>query len=223
MKPIRWISGVVVLVCGVMAMGWMAFAADEIGSVTHVAVWAYGTPPQGTVADLFMADGVVSDEVVETVTDGAVHLRFIDGTEMRLGSSSTMTLDSVVYDPSQGTGEFVVELGTGVFRLITGSMNSEAFALSTPVATIGVRGSDIEIGVDANGTTTVEVNGGEAIVDPKVGDAETTTVAQDSSIEVAVDGTLSDGGAVEDDGLQSASRSRSNNRSNGRDSRSSSD
>lgn len=220
MKAIRLISGTVVLVCGIVAMGWMAFAAGAIGSVTRVDVWAYGTPPQGATAGLFPADSVTSDEVVETVKDGALHLKFLDGTEMRLGASSQMTLDSIVYDPNQGTGEFVVELGTGVFRLITGSMNSEAFSLSTPVATIGVRGSDIEVGVAENGATTVEVNGGEAIITPKVGEAGVTNVAQDSSLHIDVDGTLSEGGAVDDQGLQAGSggRARDSRGASGRDS-----
>ncbi len=209
MRFMRWISGVAVLVSGVTATSWMAFAEGEIGSVTHVDVWAYATPPQADQKDLFMTDRVVSDEVVRTVDGGALHLKFLDGTEMRLGSGSEMTLDNIVYDPNQGTGEFVVELGTGVFRLISGSLNSEAFKLSTPVAAIGIRGSDIEIGVADNGETTVEVNSGIATITPKIGATDLVEVPQGSSLQVALDGALSEGGAIEDPGLQSASSGRS--------------
>ncbi|MBM3585699.1 MAG: hypothetical protein FJX36_15185 [Alphaproteobacteria bacterium] len=101
-------------------------ALAEIGTVQHVAVWAYGTPPQGERLDLFLADDVVAEEVVEMVSGGALHIQFLDGTEFRLGSSSSVTLDSFVYDLATGEGEFAVDLTNGVFRVITGSLSKDS-------------------------------------------------------------------------------------------------
>jgi ferric-dicitrate binding protein FerR (iron transport regulator) len=215
MKSIRRVVASAIAGLVVSAAGWMAFAQGGIGSVQHVEVWAYGTAPQAATEDLFVADEVVSEEVVETVKGGALHLKFVDGTELRLGSSSRLTLDSIVYDPNQGTGEFFVDLAPGAFRIITGAMASESFRLETPVAVIGIRGSDVEIGVADDGVTTVDVNKGIATIDPKAGEAGISEVQPDESAQVAVDGSVSPGGAVDDPGLQDSSAQRSRSKRGG--------
>lgn len=222
MKSIRWTLAFVAAVSALSMAGWVALAEGEVGDVQYVAVWAYGTPPQGQVGDLFQADSVVADEVVETVSDGALHLRFLDGTEMRLGSSSRMTIDSFVYDQDQGTGEFLVDLGTGAFRIISGAIPSEDYQISTPVAVIGIRGSDVEIGVADNGETTVDVNSGTALIRPKVGAGGIVEVQQDAAAQIGIDGAVTDGGVVDDPGLQAASGngSRRNRGGGNKDSRS---
>ena len=57
-----------------------AWTAEEIGNVNLVKVWAYGTPPQTSREPLYRADDVYVDEVVETVENGALHIRFLDST-----------------------------------------------------------------------------------------------------------------------------------------------
>ncbi len=71
---------------------------ERIGDVELVRVWAYGTPVEQSRGDLLVEQAVFSDEVVETVRDGALHLRFADDTAFRLGSNSRAVLDKFVYD-----------------------------------------------------------------------------------------------------------------------------
>ena len=62
-----------------------AQAARVIGNVRLVKLWAPGTPPRGTRGPLYRADDIVADELVETIEVGALHIRFIDDTKLRLG------------------------------------------------------------------------------------------------------------------------------------------
>ena len=183
--------------------GRSAEAAGEIGNVRLVKAWAYGTPPQTERAPLFFADDVVSDERVETVEDGALHIRFLDNTMLRLGSSSRVTLDSFVFDPSTNAGELAVDLGEGVFRFITGKLNNEGFEIRTPVAVIGVRGTDFIVSVAASGLTIVAVLAGTVTVTARGAVVDSATASAGQSVTVSVAGQISTGaaGPIPDAGL----------------------
>ncbi len=141
-----------------------AMAAGEIGNVELIREWAWGTPPEGVKETLYRTDTVVTDERVETIVNGALHLQFLDDTRLRLGSASQVTLDSFVYDPDTRAGEMVLDLGEGVFRFITGKLDKRGIQLRTPVALIGIRGTDLVIHVTADGTTTVYMFRGSCVV-----------------------------------------------------------
>ena len=176
------------------------YAAGEIGNVRLVKVWAYGTPPQAQRAPLYRADDLFADELVETVENGALHIRFLDDTRLRLGSSSRVTLDSFVYDPSTNAGEMVADLGEGVFRFITGKLNKEGFQVRTPVAVIGVRGTDFTVGVGADGTTVVAVAEGSVVVTATVGAGGSASVGAGQVATADVTGQVNVGvGQTPDD------------------------
>ncbi len=179
-------------------------AAGEIGNVHLVKVWAYGTPTDGSQQPLYRADDLFADELVETVEDGALHIRFLDNTKLRLGSASQVTLDSFVYDPSTSAGELVADLGEGVFRFITGKLNNEGIEIRTPVAVIGVRGTDFIVSVAASGLTIVAVLSGIVTVTPRAAGAATTTLTagQGVTIDVAGDVTTGAAGPTDDTGLR---------------------
>ena len=188
--------------------GRSAEAAGEIGAVRLIKVWAYGTAPQAQRAPLYRADDLFANELVETVENGALHVRFLDNTKLRLGSSSRVTLDSFVYDPDTGAGEMVADLGEGVFRFITGKLNKEGFQIRTPVAVIGVRGTDFVVVVAPDGATTVSVleglvevtarGGGGDSADVRVGRAASISAVGRVSLGIAL--PLTDTGLADDGG-----------------------
>ena len=171
-------------------------AAGEIGNVHLVKVWAYGTPTDGAQQPLYRADDLFADELVETVEDGALHIRFLDNTKLRLGSSSVVTLDSFVYDPSTSAGELTADLGEGVFRFITGKLNKEGIEIRTPVAVIGVRGTDFIVSVAPDGATTVSVLEGLIEVTALIGSGAWTSVGVGQAASVSTGGQVSLGVAV---------------------------
>ena len=178
-------------------------AAGEVGNVHLVKVWAYGTPTGGSQQPLYRADDLFADELVETVEDGALHIRFLDNTKLRLGSASKVTLDSFVYDPNTSAGELVADLGEGVFRFITGKLNNEGIEIRTPVAVIGVRGTDFFVSVTAS-LTIVAVLSGIVTVTPRVAGAATTTVTAGQGVTVDAAGAVTVGaaGPIDDTGLR---------------------
>ena len=76
--------------------------AETIGEVELVRVWAYGTAPGSDREDLRRTMAVETDEVVETVKTGELRIVFPDGTSLALGSESTVVLDELVYNGTQG-------------------------------------------------------------------------------------------------------------------------
>ena len=98
-----------------------------------------------------------------------------DRSVFTIGSNARLTIDKFVYDPSRGTGDVAASVAKGAFRFMSGrtlSATGGGAAVSTPVASIGVRGTIIEgvVGEDALATVA-----GEPGV-PAGGDPSTATL-----------------------------------------------
>ncbi|MFZ5792620.1 MAG: FecR family protein [Pseudomonadota bacterium] len=101
---------------------------------------------------------VFSQERVTTPLWGQTALGFHDGTSLQVGPGSEVTLDEFVYDPNQSLTKAVINFNHGLFRFVTGeTTHKEGVTLNTPVATLSIRGTDLIIQVDLDGTTTVSV------------------------------------------------------------------
>jgi hypothetical protein len=146
-------------------------AADgPIGTVAKVAPEAHGTPPGGARAVLGQNDPVVTDETVETSESGALHLRFIDESDLWVGANSELVLDKLVYDPAGAAeGAYAVQLAIGLFRFVTGKLDHGAYEVWTPTAVIGVRGTDFVVSVARSGSTRVTAYDGRLTVRPRLG------------------------------------------------------
>ena len=145
--------------------------SSEIGNVEEVHLALYGTVSGGDSERVYINDGVFADELIETVKKSNAQIRFVDDMDLWLGPSSSLTLDSFIFDPDLGTGEMVAELGRGLFRFVSGQMPRQNVEIFTPVAVIGIRGTDFSVEVAANGTTQVTVYSGAVTVAPRGGGA----------------------------------------------------
>ena len=114
-------------------------------------------PKARTAAPLFARNRVFARERIETVRSGGLQIEFIDGTNLRLGSESDITLDQFVFNTDTETGEMVANIGKGAFRFITGKLSGPGFKVITPTAVIGVRGTDFVVLVAEDGATQVGV------------------------------------------------------------------
>jgi hypothetical protein len=103
-------------------------------------------------------DAVYSQEKVTTPPWGTTALLFHDGTQLQVGPASDVTLDEFVYDPNQTLTSAAIRFNRGLFRFITGeNTRKEGVSLTTPVATLSIRGTDLIINVAFDGSTTVTV------------------------------------------------------------------
>jgi hypothetical protein len=143
-----------------LSAGMTAARADtiSIGDVTQEEYkGALGTI-DATENPLKHQDAVYSMEKVTTPPWGTTALLFRDGTQLQVGQASDVTLDQFVYDPNQTLTSAAIRFNRGVFRFITGeNTRKEGVSLTTPVATLSIRGTDLIIKVDVDGTTTVSV------------------------------------------------------------------
>ena len=112
---------------------------------------------EGSSRLLELHDDIYHNEIIETLDDSAVELKFLDETTLQLGPNSAILLDEFVYDPDPANSSFVVTVVEGAFRFTSGILSSEAYKIKTPVATIGIRGTEIRIAVERTNNTEGEV------------------------------------------------------------------
>ena len=175
-------------VCGGRRAGACAgsAAAEPIGSAELVRIWATSRLPGAAEEAVYVQDDVFVQETLRTAEGGALHVVFADDTELRMGSAATVTLDEFVYDADADLGRMLGSVSRGVARFITGKVDRSAFAIRTPSAAIGVRGTDFSVWVEASGRTTVWVNAGAVTVTPLGGPP--AEVAEGETVAVAPEG-----------------------------------
>jgi hypothetical protein len=106
------------------------------------------------VTRIAKGDGVVRNEVVRTAADSDARLVFRDDTNLSLGPGSTLKLDRTVFDDPKA-GDIAIKLTSGAFRFVTGHSNKEAYEIKTPIVTMGVRGTTLDILVQKRRNTIV--------------------------------------------------------------------
>jgi hypothetical protein len=158
-------------ICAATALllaGASAFAEPQIGGVAQKDyMGATGTRTTASARDLYFNEDVFAGETVATPANGSTKLRFRDRTELQIGANSSVVLDRFVYDPGARTGDAAIKFGKGIFRFVTGDItNKDAVKLTTPTASLTIRGTDLKIFVDADGSTTMQVDEGEAVMTP---------------------------------------------------------
>jgi hypothetical protein len=140
-----------------------AWADSNIGDAQVVVNDVRGAVgPQETV--LRAGIDVFQNEVIRTGPKSASRVLFQDKTNLSVGASSQVTLDRFVYDPDPAKSAVALSIAKGVARFTTGNLPKSSYRISTPTATIGVRGTIITITVADDGTTTVSVDEGVATV-----------------------------------------------------------
>ena len=182
-SPLRAAGALSLAVALVAAGAGTAAGAEAIGRTELVHVWATGRPPGAAERTLYQREDVFAQETLRTVEGGALHVRFRDSTELRLGSAATVTLDEFVYDPAAGASKMVGSVSRGIARFVTGRIDPNAFAIRTPVAVIGVRGTDFSIWVEASGRTTIWVNEGAVSIAPQGGGPALAAAGETVSVE----------------------------------------
>ena len=155
----------------VLGLFGTAHAQGRIGVTQSIQNNPTGKPPGGVDRVLRVGTDVQANEIISTTDNDRAHLVFLDGTTLTIGPSSSMTIDKFVYDPTTQKGELAVNATKGVFRIIGGRISkTSTIAVTTPSATMGIRGGIAVFGVtvpsatDAGGTTSILVYGNSLTV-----------------------------------------------------------
>ena len=112
-------------------------------------------------------EAVEVGQAIVTGTNGHVHIRFNDDAFVSVRPNSVLKIERYVYDasePKNNQVKFTLEKGTS--RLITGKAgqaNKQGFRLNTPVAAIGIRGTDFIVQADGENARVAVQQGGVTI------------------------------------------------------------
>ena len=118
----------------------------SIGEVSSVTGSAEAKRLDGSVFELSNGDPVFQGDTISVDQTGAVGLIFLDKSTLSLSEGGKMVLDELVYDPSTGNGSMAVDMVEGAFSFVSGEIaktGPDAMKVSTPVATIGIRGTTV--------------------------------------------------------------------------------
>lgn len=127
----------------------------------------------GSGEPIYMGDQIA------TGAGGGLQVMLLDQTVMTLGQNAKMTVDEMVYDPKSGAGKLNFNVSQGAFRFVSGQIakaNPENVKITTPLATIGIRGTIVGGAVDGNNAVVALLGpGGETNTSARHGAIEVTT------------------------------------------------
>ena len=123
------------------------FGEPSVG-VTDVVVKTVTGMLEDNVRQLAYKDDIYHNEIIETFDESATEITFLDDTIISLGPNSKITLDRFIYDPNPDASSFVTTIATGALRFVSGQLPSKAYKIHTPTATIGIRGTIIDVVVE---------------------------------------------------------------------------
>ncbi len=143
-----------------------AIAGTTAGDVL-LAVGPVSIEAEGKQLPLVRGQQVEVGQKLVTRDGGHLHVRMKDGGLVAIRPNSELEIQVCDYDPAKPeTGKVRYTLRQGVARSVTGAIgeaNKAAFRFNTPIAAIGVRGTDFVTFSD-NATTLVSVKSGAVVV-----------------------------------------------------------
>ena len=137
---------------------FLFFTSPAVGSVGEVS---FQTRPAQITRD---SNKILTDvgtlvemnDKVETLK-GKITIIFVDDTKVSISEYSKLIIDEFVYDPNTKTGKVNLKAGLGSLRYTSGLIaknSKENIKISTPTASVSVRGTDFEVQVTEAGKST---------------------------------------------------------------------
>ena len=148
---------VVAALAGPLAPGQYAQAsaptndAPLIGRVVTVQGGATAIR-NGAAVILNVGDAIYKGDVIQTADNSAVGVIFGDGTTFNLSSNARMVLNEFIYNPAPGSqNSALFNLVQGSFAFVAGDIAKTGdMKVGTPVATMGIRGTAVQVDIDIN-------------------------------------------------------------------------
>lgn len=134
-----------VLVAFVAIMAGTAHAQTKAGVVVLSIGKNFAQQPEQDPRKLKRKSEVYSSDSISTGAKGQLQLRFTDGSRLSLRPETVFLIEDYEFQEGQpGKGKSVYKLLKGGLRTITGAISKADvtnYAVNTPIATIGVRGT----------------------------------------------------------------------------------
>ncbi len=156
--------------------------AAGIATVVDVVNEGYRQPPGADETAAKSADELVQNEALRTEAESTIAVKFVDGSELSVEQSSEMVLSDYVFDGSAASG--LINLNNGLFHFTSNGKPDQGVKLKTPVATIGIRGTEFLVHVDRDEATIIDILSGAVDATP-LGTGKSITCVEGQSILIA--------------------------------------
>lgn len=157
-----------------LLLGWgvalaSAQAPAPVGEVTLAIGASRLVDARGGVSPVVRGMQIHVTDKIETSEGGHTLIRFIDGASVSVRPNSRLAIELYRYDAAEPRNNAVrLQLEEGVARSVTGKAGEAAkdrFRLNTPIAAIGVKGTDFIVSANAE-RVRVAVQSGAVVVSP---------------------------------------------------------
>jgi hypothetical protein len=155
-----WAPSALVVAAGLALQPSISLAQSNIGNAASVRNQVEGIIG-GQTHTLSTGSAVHSNELIRSGEDAVANLVFIDETKLSVGPRSEVRLDKFVYDPNKKTGTVVVRATKGAYRFVTGVQDPRNYEIKTPYATLGVRGTILEVDLEGVGDAYAQAQVGD--------------------------------------------------------------
>lgn len=158
-----------------LCMGLLAQKALAANNEAAVVLFSHGPVTVTTSAvshDLKKGDTVLAGSTITTGDKGRVQLRFNDGGLVSLMPNTQFAVETYQEPSAAAEGELGMNLIKGGLRALSGQIgkrNPDSYQLKTKVATLGIRGTQFTVSMDADGMR-VHVGAGQIILINELGE-----------------------------------------------------
>jgi hypothetical protein len=83
---------------------------------------------------IYSGDKIITDQI------GNAQIKFRDDTKLVVGPNSMLVIDAFVFNKDDTARQVSISALKGAFRFISGKSPKDVYRITTPTATIGVRG-----------------------------------------------------------------------------------
>lgn len=156
----------------VLSLGAMLFAGQVLaldGEVTHLSGAVVARGDAGQTRVLSVRSAVREGDIVITADNTYARIKWGDGTDIVLRPNTQLKIDAASYEEGRPQSDsFAISLLKGGLRAVTGLLgkrNPSRFKLSTPMATVGIRGTHFGALFCNNDCQAIQTVGGEPPAD----------------------------------------------------------
>ena len=171
--PLYWIVAAATLASAGYAAAQTSAAAIGVAAsvVKDVRLSNAGAPKPRPVV---LRQRIALADLIQTGQGSQLQLLLLDRSTFSIGANATLRIDRFVYDPARGRSSGA-SVTRGAFRFMSGQPNRANNAtISSPVATIGIRGTVLE-GIVGEGAIVIAKGEIRAVQDAKA-DKRTATL-----------------------------------------------
>jgi hypothetical protein len=144
-------------------------SVPAVGEVSLVLGEALVIHADGSESPVSQGMHIKASDKVQTASNGHVHIHFVDDALISIRPDSQLRITQYDYDPARPEASTIrLNLDEGITRAISGNgahSAKERFRLNTPIAAIGVRGTDFVVSA-RNEDLRARVNEGAIVVAP---------------------------------------------------------